>query len=317
MHSMRRTLLRSVVLAVILVLLPVLAFAATTGSVNCGSLNMRSSNSKNSKCVTTLSKGDKVTITGTKGDWYKVTYGKKTGYVLKKYISTGKAASNTKSSKTDSTKSASGTVYVNCSSLAMRSGPGKSNKSVLTLHKGDKLTITGTNGDWYRVKYNKKTGFVMKKYVTKKAPKESVTSKGSGSSGGLKTERLNWFSNVYKIPKRSVFWVKDCKTGKTFQVKRWSGGNHIDAEPYTKKDTQTIRSIYGGFSWRRRSILVKYNGHVYAASMNFFPHGTQTIYNNGFDGHFCIHFYGSKTHGTKRVDSEHQNAVARAMHYSW
>jgi hypothetical protein len=97
-------------------------------------------------------------------------------------------------------------------------------------------------------------------------------------------------------------------------VKRWAGANHIDAEPLTAADTATMKSIYGGsWSWNRRAILVKYNGHVYAASMNGMPHGTTTISSNNFNGHFCIHFYNSRTHETNRVDANHQNAVARAM----
>ncbi len=111
--------------------------------------------------------------------------------------------------------------------------------------------------------------------------------------------------------------MKDIKTGKVFTVKRWSGYNHIDAEPLTSSDTSTMKSIYGHWSWKRRSVLVKYNGHVYAASMNGMPHGTTTIKNNGFPGHFCIHFYGSKTHGTKHVDETHQNCIAIAMNYQW
>ena len=47
------------------------------------------------------------------------------------------------------------------------------------------------------------------------------------------------------------------------------------------------------------------------------PHGTCAITNNNFDGHFCIHFYNSRTHGTNRVDEAHQNCVARAMSASW
>ena len=50
--------------------------------------------------------------------------------------------------------------------------------------------------------------------------------------------------------------------------------------------------------------------------MNGMPHGTSTL-NNNFDGHFCIHFYNSRTHGTDRVDEDHQNAVARAMNATW
>jgi hypothetical protein len=111
--------------------------------------------------------------------------------------------------------------------------------------------------------------------------------------------------------------VKDCLTGKTFKCRRWAGANHLDAEPLTKKDTETMNSIYGKWSWNRRPILVQYNGRIYAASMNGMPHGTTTIADNQFNGHFCIHFYGSKTHSTKKKDAAHQKAVATAMDYTW
>ena len=131
------------------------------------------------------------------------------------------------------------------------------------------------------------------------------------------TEKLAWFGSEDVIPKGATVTIKDCRTGKTFTAVRWSGSNHMDTEPASKADTATLKEIYGGsWSWRRRPILVKYNGHVYAASMNGMPHGTSTI-DNGFDGHFCIHFTGSKTHGTDRVDEDHQSAVAAAMKYEW
>ena len=130
------------------------------------------------------------------------------------------------------------------------------------------------------------------------------------------TEQLKWFGHEDTIPKGAVITIKDCATGKTFRAKRWSGANHMDTEPLTKEDTATMKEIFGGWSWRRRAILVKYDGHVYAASMNGMPHGTSTI-DNGFDGHFCIHFLGSKTHETDKVDSEHQNAVETARKYTW
>ena len=59
------------------------------------------------------------------------------------------------------------------------------------------------------------------------------------------------------IPKNARFTIKDVKTGKTFEVVRWSGYNHIDAEPRTAEDTATMKSIYGGeWSWSRRAILI-------------------------------------------------------------
>lgn len=148
------------------------------------------------------------------------------------------------------------------------------------------------------------------------------TASGSSSSGSktYRTETLSWFKDDVNsvIPKGARFTIKDVATGKTFQAVRWSGYNHIDAEPRTASDTKTMKSIYGGsWSWRRRAILILYNGHVYAASMNGMPHGTATIGGNNFDGHFCIHFKNSKTHETNRVDSEHQNAVNRASRATW
>ena len=135
----------------------------------------------------------------------------------------------------------------------------------------------------------------------------------------FKTERLDWFNGGSSvIPKGATFTVKDVSTGKTFRCRRWSGANHMDSEPLTATDTATIKALYGGsFSWTRRAILVQYNGHVYAASMNGMPHGTTTISSNGFDGHFCIHFYNSRTHETNHVDEAHQNCVARAMNATW
>ncbi len=135
----------------------------------------------------------------------------------------------------------------------------------------------------------------------------------------FETEKLDWFNGgTHVIPKGATFTVKDIATGRTFTARRWSGVNHVDAEPVSSGDAGTMKSISGGsFSWSRRAVLVKYNGHVYAGSITTMPHGTDTISGNDFDGHFCLHFYKSKTHETNRVDGTHQNAVSRAMNASW
>ena len=141
----------------------------------------------------------------------------------------------------------------------------------------------------------------------------------SANSGKITTERLDWFNggkNV--IPNGAVFQIKDVSTGLIFSARRQSGGSHMDAEPLTAEDTAILKKINGGtFSWRRRAVLVKYNGHVYAASIYSEPHGTNTILDNNFDGQFCLHFYGSKTHGTDRVDADHQKCVEQAMKATW
>jgi len=124
-------------------------------------------------------------------------------------------------------------------------------------------------------------------------------------------EMTPWFGGADKIFTRgSIAKVTHVETGLTFYVKRRGGTNHADSEPLTAADTAVIKRIYGGkFRWNREPIIVEVNGKKMAASMNGMPHGGSTISDNGFPGHFCIHFYGSRTHGTSRVDPDHQAAI--------
>ncbi|MBR1685287.1 MAG: peptidoglycan-binding protein [Clostridia bacterium] len=348
--KMRPRRFLTVVVMLFLLITPLIALASgNTGTVNCSTLNLRSQASKDSKALQTLSKGDEVTILSTSGDWYKVTYGKYTGYVMKKYISKGSSNSSSKNtSKTSNQTNTSSSSKASSSTtlLAQLKKIGKptaceygaSGSNVKKLQKCLQAYgyYTGNiDGDYgpgtksavkklQKAKGLKQTGTADSATIAamfgEKASASTKTSgaKTSSSSKTITTERLNWFKNgVDRIPKGATFTVKHCKTGKTFTCKRWSGANHLDAEPLTKTDTGVLKTIYGGWSWKRRPILVKYNGRVYAASMYGMPHGTTTIKNNNFDGHFCIHFYGSKTHGTKKVDDTHQNCVATAMNYTW
>ena len=318
---------RIVAILFALILLPMAALAEKA-TVSTSSLVMRKKASKTSKALQTLTQGTVVYITGTSGQWYKVSYGDYTGYVQKKYVTIGAASSQSSSSSASAVAvdaallkkikrvgrpkpcafGHSGTNVKKVQRILKLYGyytgriDGKYGDTtvaaVKALQKAKRITVDGICG---RV-----TIAAMFGETAESAPEEYVT------------ERLDWFANgTSTIPKGAVFTVKDVKTGKTFQCKRWSGANHLDAEPLTKEDTAVMKSIYGKWSWKRRAVLVKYNGHVYAASMNGMPHGTSTIKKNDFDGHFCIHFYGSKTHGTQRVDKTHQNCVNTAMKYSW
>jgi peptidoglycan hydrolase-like protein with peptidoglycan-binding domain len=322
----------ALILTLLLCLLPVCVALAKSGKVTASSLNMRKSASSDSKVVGVLREGDKVTIKDSSGSWYKVSKGGKTGYVAKKYIKVTNGSDSGSSSSGSSKKSnkSSGSSDGTC-------GPGDSGSAVKKVQQrlkklgyytgsadGDYGSGTKTavknfqkrNGLTANGTVNKKTLAKLNSSSAKKA-KASDAAGGSGSGAGS-TETLNWFNGgSSKIPKGATFKVKDIKTGIVFTVKRWSGANHIDAEPLTSSDTGKMRKIFGHWSWRRRAVLVKYNGHVYAASMNGMPHGTQTIKGNNFDGHFCIHFKGSKTHGSGKVDAMHQNCVAEALKHSW
>ena len=391
------------VLILILCLVPLFSAMAQTGVVTADALNIRASASADSNVVGVAHQGDKVTINDTNGNWYKVSCNGKTGYVWKKYIKVTSSSSGSSSgSKSSGSSSSDGTCQqgdkgdavrsvqkrlITLGYLASGSADGsfgnQTKNAVMAFQKNNGLSQTGRVNSSTLEKLNsssaKKAGGssassegtcqpgdkgdavrkVQKRLIalgyltsgsadgdygsmTRKAVKSFQQRNGLNVTGSVNantlaklnssnakkaasdspsttgTERLNWFNGGSNtIPKGATFKVKDCKTGKVFTCKRWSGYNHLDAEPLTYSDMQTMLSIYGHWSWRRRPILVKYNGHVYAASMNGMPHGTSTISNNGFDGHFCIHFYKSKTHGTGLVDEEHQNCVDQAMSYSW
>lgn len=440
--TLRRILCLALSLMALLSLLPLSALAKGTAGVTTAKVVLRKEASKNAKALQTLPKGDEVTILSQSGDWYKVNYGKYTGYVMKKYVrangsvptsssgsSTASASSSAKqkikalgsapgimrvgdensdvkklqqalqilgyysgkidgkygkgttaavqayqkahkltadgsageltiksifgsvsskslttqpapgSSSSGSSSSSSGSKYKTVSSISeIGSAPGKTQKGdsgsdVVKIQQA--LECLGYYSGSIDGVYGESTVAAVKKFQSKRGMKadgiagagtirvlfgsSASTSASSSGSTTPKTEVLDWYAdNVSKvIPKNAHFTIKDVKTGKTFNAVRWSGGDHMDTEPASSADTAVIKSIYGGsFSWKRRPILIKYNGHVYAASMNGMPHGTTTI-SNGFDGHFCIHFKNSKTHGTDKVDTEHQNCVTQAGKATW
>lgn len=126
-------------------------------------------------------------------------------------------------------------------------------------------------------------------------------------------ELLRWEQAENVLPRYSTFRVVDLETGLSFRVQRRAGERHADVQPLTKADTKIMKRVYDGtWSWKRRAIVVETEGRRLAASMHGMPHGGDGIPNNGFSGHFCIHFPESSTHGNRRVDFEHQLMVYKA-----
>lgn len=123
-----------------------------------------------------------------------------------------------------------------------------------------------------------------------------------------------WKSDIQKIfAKGTIAQITDVDTKLTWKEKRYGGSNHADCQPCTAEDTAKLKKAYNNkWQWTRRAIIVTINGEHYAASMNGMPHGGQTIKNNNFPGHHCIHFTNSRTHGSNKVDKNHQKAIKKA-----
>lgn len=59
--------------------------------------------------------------------------------------------------------------------LIMREGPDKGSKQLLLIPNGTQLSATELSGDWYKITYMDKTGWVNKGYVTTTPPAEDPT----------------------------------------------------------------------------------------------------------------------------------------------
>jgi len=198
---------------------------------------------------------------------------------------------------------------------------------IYTVKKGDNLSTLakkyGTTVAALKSKNNLKTSTIyigQKLVISGNLSKQVQTSQTPSRSGSKYGELVDWsqVKNIFKVGMTAV--VTDLDTGLTWKVKRLGGSNHADIEPLTAQDTAIMKKAYGGeWSWARRAVVVNINGRKIAGSINGMPHGGQTIYNNNFNGHHCLHFLNSMTHGSNQwapspahVDAAHQNAVRRA-----
>lgn len=126
-------------------------------------------------------------------------------------------------------------------------------------------------------------------------------------------ELLDWWTEAqYVFPIGKVATVTDFETGKSFKIKRTVGANHADSETLTVADTNIAKSIWGGFSWKTRAVIIEVDGRKIAASMSFMPHDVEYIKNNGITGHFDVYFHNSLRHKDGKPDPNHQAQVEKA-----
>ncbi|MDQ0229997.1 LysM peptidoglycan-binding domain-containing protein [Metabacillus malikii] len=126
-------------------------------------------------------------------------------------------------------------------------------------------------------------------------------------------EYLDWWTEaqyIFTIGKTAK--VTDFSTGKSFYIQRTVGANHADSETLTSKDTEIAKSIWGGFSWTPRAVILEIDGRKIAASMSFMPHEREYIKDNGITGHFDVYFANSTRHVDGKADSSHQTQVEKA-----
>jgi len=181
-------------------------------------------------------------------------------------------------------------------------------------------------------------GETVEKAAISQAKSQVEEKSTEAKSGESNTSYLRkWFGDVNKVFARgSKATVYDIKSGLSFNIMRTYGTNHADCETLTSQDTAIMKKIYGGsWSWERRPVIVIIGDIKIAGSMAGYPHAGSDKYaankvissrsggygkgtnfdavkGNNMNGHFDIHFLGSKNHYNNKVDSKHQAVVKEA-----
>ena len=122
-----------------------------------GALNVRSGAGTNYSVIGSLSNGAKVEIVETSGSWYKIKYGSGYGYVSKDYILV-----NTRSI-VENTVLREGTAVT--LSLKVRYESNYESNVMGTIAMGEKVSVLEDNGEWSKIEYNGKMGYILNEYV--------------------------------------------------------------------------------------------------------------------------------------------------------
>lgn len=139
--------------------------SGSNGSVKGSDVRMRSGPGTNYSILGTYQNGTALTVTGTENGWSKVTIGGTSGYIRSDYVSGG---------------ADSKTGYIKGTGVRMRSGASTTSSILGVYNTGTEMAITGESGNWYKVSYGGKDGYVSKDYMTTTKP----SSGGSTSQTG-------------------------------------------------------------------------------------------------------------------------------------
>ena len=289
MVRIARTMFRSLLIAALILALGAPAFASGIPAwINSSQAKIYAETGESG----TLSAGTEVTVTAAKQGWAMFQYNGETGYVRTQYLTA-------KEGLTAYVKK-NAYVYKSASTSSKKAGP---------LLVGTELKVVGVNGDFYQVTNGKTLAYIAKSAVSKKKPSEKAIMIA-------KVQLVNWKKGNKLFSKGDYVQIYDIKSGLTIRVRRLGGTNHAELEPATAEDTAKMLKMSGGqFSWDSRPVILCVGGKFVAAAINTMPHGDQSIKDNNFDGQFCLHLPGSKTHESNVENTNHQAAIAYA--YKW
>lgn len=248
--------LRVAVLGAALSGLMVVGAAASSigaGTVNADALRLRDSANTDATVLATAAKGESVLLLEDAGNgWYKVDYKTVEGYMSAEFLTAQTAAD---------VKIGYGMVNTDGATLNMRSAPNATADKVAVLPNSTVVDIIGVNGNWLKVTYSDKTGYVSSDYMI--TVKDSGGSRGDGtvaaSNSSLAQQIIDYAKTFMGVPYRYGA----------------SGPNSFDCSGYTSY-------IYAHFGYTlNRSASDQLSNGTKVASMSELQPGDLVFFNDG------------------------------------
>ena len=134
--------------------------------------------------------------------------------INKKYVMTGMLATALVAPMADVTNSYADDTRTITGRVNFRTGPGKEYDSIGKIQKGETVTYLGSKGSWRQIKYNSKTGYIHKDYI----------SSASTTSTSVKYVNTSYGLNVRKGPSTSYSVITTLANGTKVNVITTSGG---------------------------------------------------------------------------------------------
>lgn len=135
-----------------------------------------------------------------------------------------------------------------------------------------------------------------------------------GSGVITKTGSLVQWNDVKTLMKENTAYIiTDCYTGYTFELVFTGGENHAEMEPASVNALAEFMRICGEqYNYLKRPVVVEIDGQSVAASIQCWPHGSNSIAENEMKGHVCLFFEGSLSHVGGLPDVEHNENIYKA-----
>ncbi len=176
-------------------------------------LNLRDTPSLEGNIITSFKPGTAVDVLVRGANWHKVSVGGQTGYMNAAYL-TGSASSGSVSSTKTGTVQNPGSNQV----LLLRETASTDARVLGYFGNGTQVTITGEEGDFYKVTVGGKKGYMMKKYIKLNSSSSSSQLPAAPFTAELINPNGNSIVNFRTAPGLSSPIIKAHKVGTQITV---------------------------------------------------------------------------------------------------